>query len=95
MIKTVENAYQSLADEVIAFIEGREWESAGAHYRILSSSVFSEWWLILHGAKIKVGNAPPFNISKKIRGSTFPPREPPYYNRRTYMESNVHVISKW
>ena len=48
-IIAVEDAYRALANDVLAFIENRNWESAGAVYGILHSSVSTEWWLVQNG----------------------------------------------
>jgi len=38
------NAYQNIAQEIIAFIGDRSWDEAGAKYEIFNNMISSKWW---------------------------------------------------
>jgi hypothetical protein len=43
-VVTVEQAYQLIANEVLAFVGDQHWIEAGGHYRTLLGSVDGSWW---------------------------------------------------
>lgn len=48
-MKSVEEAYQKLAEYVLAFIEVRAWEKAGCHFNIYSKMASGSQWLLKDG----------------------------------------------
>lgn len=58
MIKSCEDAYHYLAQEVLSFVNERQWESAGAKYEILNQSIGASWWLELNGLRDETGPFP-------------------------------------
>lgn len=45
MINTLEDAYRSIADEIIGFVNGRPWEVAGAQFEVRKHSIGLRMWL--------------------------------------------------
>ncbi len=59
----VENSYQLIATEVLAFIAGRDWQEAGAQYEIWPKSISTYWWRKIDDVIDKKGGFPPDQIS--------------------------------
>lgn len=51
----VERAYEDLASYVQAFIDGRDWETAGCDIKIFDKMASGSQWLLFKGQKIDVG----------------------------------------
>ena len=54
-ISSIQNAYELLAQYVLAFVEAREWEEAGCHMRIYSKMAHGSQWLSHQGKRDELG----------------------------------------
>ena len=58
MMKSCDDAYHYLAQEVLSFVNERKWDSAGAKYEILNQSIGASWWLEFNGLRDETGSFP-------------------------------------
>ena len=69
IVKSVEQAYEILGSDVVRFVNGRAWDSAGAKYGILATMVSSEWWLSHEGRIENSGGAPSSMAESKLKSA--------------------------
>lgn len=65
-IGSVEDAYQSLAQEIMEFVAERPWDTAKGIYQILTRSTGHKWLLVKDGVENKKGRAPSWNASDAL-----------------------------
>ncbi len=55
----IEELYLTIAEDILAFIAGRHWDTACGKYGIYHTMVSCEWWVELNGIKDETGMVPP------------------------------------
>ncbi len=64
-------AYQDIAHEIMAFINGQPWDEAGAKYEVFGKMISSEWWRKTGGELDQIGADIPNDISKQAKTSIY------------------------
>jgi hypothetical protein len=70
-IGSVEDAYQSLAQEIMEFVAERPWDMAKGIYQILTRSTGHKWLLVKDGVENKKGH--PLADRSQARTPSRPP----------------------
>ncbi len=65
-LKSVEDAYQLVAQEILEFVGGRSWDSARGMYQILAKSTSHKWAVVDGGNETRKGMLPSLDASPAL-----------------------------
>lgn len=62
-MKSLEDAYQAISQEILSFVGSRSWESAKGIHQVLARSTSTKWSVVSNGEETRKGDLPPFEIA--------------------------------
>jgi len=64
-------AYQAIAEEILAFVGENSWDEAGATYEIFGKMISSTWWSKYNSELDRLGSDIPRDVSKLAKEKIF------------------------